>query len=51
VLFVYFVVRTMGRGKDANHKSMFHREEPKIINLHPRQPPALVPQNDMGEDS
>ncbi len=28
VLFVSFVVRTMGWEKDANHKSMLHREEP-----------------------
>ena len=29
VLFVSFVVRTMGREKDANHKSMLHTEEPE----------------------
>jgi len=28
VLFVSFVVRTMGCEKDTNYKSMLHREEP-----------------------
>jgi hypothetical protein len=29
VLFVSFMVRTMGWGKEVNHKSMLHRGEPK----------------------
>ena len=33
VLFVSFVVRTMSWKNEANHKSMLHREEPKIYRL------------------
>jgi hypothetical protein len=29
VLFVSFVVRTVGCKKDANYKNMLHREKPK----------------------